>query len=272
MIKKALKVLVTTMMVLSLTSMIVAVEAAPYVSVDSVLGTNLVPESLAGTTVNVSGFVSWTNGYAFQTSPQTRTIEGLLKLELHVNNVLDWSRDWGGSTGLQPVELVSRSTTGFDFEIPWSVPMDAEVGDKFVLRVNAKFVTSQGSFSTDEVEEVEIIAEFTIYVVPMAAPNVAELILRYNGVQSRYGKGRVGGNYVQEVASEMGEVRNLETPHPTDFLGENKQIYNEADDRYEGRSEYRMAVLNFLNGRPLLGSLLMPCDEYFNSYGEVTCP
>lgn len=274
MLRKMFKILITSMMILSITTMISAVEIipAPYVSIDPVLGTSLVTETLAGTELSVTGFVSWVNGYIFQTSPQTRTIEGLRTLELFVDGVLSYSNEWGGSNGLQPVELVTRSTAGFEFAVPWTVPVDAEVGDKYVLRVNAKFATSQGNYSDDDEEEVEIIAELVIYVVPMAAPNVAELILRYNEVNAKYGKGKDGGNYIQEVASHMGVLRNLETPHPTDFHRENKQHYNVTEDRYEGRSEYRVAVLDFLKTRPLIGMLIMPCDEYFNTYGEVTCP
>lgn len=274
MLKKFSKVLITLMMILGVTTMISAEEPipAPYVSIDKAFGTGLISETLIGTEIDVTGFVSWVNGYVFQTSPQTRTIQGLRSLELLVNGTLVTELPFGGTNGLQPIELVSRGTHGAEFALPWTIPMDAEVGDKFVLRVIAKFHTSQGNFTSDDLEEVEIIADLTFYVVPMAAPNVAELILKFNGVDQRYGKGRAGGNFVQEVAHFMGKVRNVETPLPTDFAGENKEFYNELEDRYEGRAEYRLAVLNFLNAHPLLGSLIMPCDEFFNSYGEVVCP
>ncbi len=261
-------------MILGVTTMISAEEPipAPYVSIDKAFGTGLISETLIGTEIDVTGFVSWVNGYVFQTSPQTRTIQGLRSLELLVNGTLVTELPFGGTNGLQPIELGSRGTHGAEFALPWTIPMDAEVGDKFVLRVIAKFHTSQGNFTSDDLEEVEIIADLTFYVVLMAAPNVAELILKFNGVDQRYGKGRAGGNFVQEVAHFMGKVRNVETPLPTDFAGENKEFYNELEDRYEGRAEYRLAVLNFLNAHPLLGSLIMPCDEFFNSYGEVVCP
>lgn len=274
MLKKISKVLITLMMILGVTTMISAEEPipAPYVSVDPVFGTGLVSETLVGTSINLTGFVSWVNGFVFQTTPQVRSITGLRTLQLHVDGVLDSAQQFGGPDGLQPVSLLSRGTTGSEFSLPWTVPADAEVGDKFVLKVVALFATTQSNYSAEDSEEVEIVAEFTFYVVPMAAPNVAELILKFNGVDQRFGKGRTGGNFVQLVAHHMGVVRNLDTPLPTDFAGENKEFYNEDEDRFEGRAAYRLAVLNFLNSHHLLGSLVMPCDEYFNSYGEITCP
>ncbi|MBS3988250.1 MAG: hypothetical protein KGZ38_09825 [Erysipelothrix sp.] len=273
MLKNMFKAIITSMLILATASMITAEPiSAPNVSIDPVLGTSLVSETLKGTSVNVTGFVTWTNGYVFQTSPQNRTITGLRSIELKDADVQVGILSFSGPTGMQPEYLPTRGVEGAEFEFSWLIPSDVIVGDKFSLTVVAQFTASNGSFTEDEVEIVEIIADVTVYVIPMAAPNVAELILKYNNVNARYGQGRTGGNYIQEVAHFMGKVRNSLIPHPTDFNSENKEFYNETEDRFEGRVEYREAVLDFLNGHPLLNELEMPCDVYFNSNGEEVCP
>lgn len=273
MISKMIKAFITLMMIFATTTMIIAeTNDAPSVSIDPVLGTSLVSELLVGTTVHVTGFVAWTNGYIFQTTPQNRSIQGLRTLEFRVNDALVETQQFDGPNGLQPVDLPTRLAQGAEFTFPWTVPHDAIVGDTFSLRVTALFRVSQGNYSEEDVELVEIVADLKLFIVPMAAPNVAELILLYNGVDARFGKGRTGGNFIQAVAHQMGRVRNALTPSPTDFNGENKEIFNELDDRFESRAEYREAVLHFLNTHSFMPIVLeMPCDIFFATKGEEHC-
>lgn len=117
----------------------------------------------------------------------------------------------------------------------------------------------------EECEEVEVYeVSMTIYVAPMAAPNIAELILQYNEVNARWGKGKTGGNFIQEVAHEMGSSDCDNSG--TDFKGVSKDEYCPTLEMDVSNSAYRTAVFNFLKCRveeETGKEIVMPCDNYF---------
>lgn len=107
-----------------------------------------------------------------------------------------------------------------------------------VLRLNGNQAASGNDDVSVEVIEVSI----PVYVEPMAAPAIAARILKFNGVQPRYGKGKNGGNFIADVAPAMGPK--------TTFNGIDKEIWNEDAGRYVSNPAYWDEVLAFLNAHP----------------------
>ncbi len=93
------------------------------------------------------------------------------------------------------------------------------------------------------------------YVKAIAAPEVAEIILRYNGIQPIYKRGPVPVNLISEVARFMGPR--------TDFNGVPKSI--SVDGVAVSNPQYRKAVFAFLKAHPGLSGkiVIMPPDTFF---------
>jgi hypothetical protein len=108
----------------------------------------------------------------------------------------------------------------------------------------------------DEEDITVISVVMTVYVLPMAAPNVAEIILYYNNVSARYGNKKAGGNYIKDVAALMGDTYGT-----TVFMGQVKEIWDDGEEMYISNPAYRQAVYDYLVLSGL--SLDMPTDQYF---------
>ncbi|GEM_PF-5080988 len=109
---------------------------------------------------------------------------------------------------------------------------------------------------TDRIEVFEATA--AIYVEPMAAPSIAAKILEHNGVQARYGQGRNGGNFIADVARNMGPEATFE-----DF---EKAVWSEEAEAYVANPEYWNAVLDYLDGHKAMKTdLTGDFDWYVNS-------
>lgn len=94
-----------------------------------------------------------------------------------------------------------------------------------------------------------------VEVEPLAAPNVAEIVLSYNGITPAYKLGKSSGNLISDVAKAMGpQTRFLGEPQSSWLYG--KELSNRA---------YRRAVFDFLRKQPALAGtiLVMPPDTFF---------
>lgn len=116
----------------------------------------------------------------------------------------------------------------------------------------------------EESVEVTVVEASPKYIQPMAAPNVAGIILEYNDVDPRYGQGSSGGNYISDVADLMGnmpgDIKN------TDFMNEAKEEWSEEVGMNISRAAYRQAVYEYLSSR--IEGLMLPSDEYFAEWAE----
>jgi hypothetical protein len=96
-----------------------------------------------------------------------------------------------------PVCLVSESETETLEEVEFP-----EAGSYWL---KATLKTNQGK-DVDEADEAEVVFELEqeFIVTYPAAPSVAAKLLADADVKARYGSGKAGGNYIADVAAEMG--------------------------------------------------------------------
>ncbi|PPA69436.1 endo-1,4-beta-xylanase [Jeotgalibacillus proteolyticus] len=95
------------------------------------------------------------------------------------------------------------------------------------------------------------------YVKPVPAPKVAETILSYNNLKPSYKNGKKGGNFISEVAKEMGP-KNV-------FQNEQKSIKTGKIE--ESNPAYRKAVYEYLKSHPGMEGqvVIMPPDTFFET-------
>ncbi len=95
-----------------------------------------------------------------------------------------------------------------------------------------------------------------ILITPMAAPAVAAKILAYNNVKPSYRDGKVTGNFIADVAHEMGPQ--------TLFRGIEKSVWCAEHEMEESNPDYRQAVLDYLNSHLKMSKELdLPSVEFF---------
>lgn len=108
--------------------------------------------------------------------------------------------------------------------------------------VNEPYFEADGDAYIEIIEDRTVIIE----VEAKAAPAVAAAILKFNGVDARFGNGRSGGNFIADVAHFMGPG--------TEFAGEPKSILVEGKE--VSNPAYWEAVLDFLNAHPAMKVVL----------------
>lgn len=91
----------------------------------------------------------------------------------------------------------------------WSYPWTIDAAGTYTIKVTARVTNDVGT----DAEEV-VVTQQTLTADYPAAPAVAAHILKDKGVSPRYGTPRNGGNYISDVAAEMGPQ--------TDFHGVSK--------------------------------------------------
>lgn len=109
-------------------------------------------------------------------------------------------------------------------------------------QLNDPYFASEGDAYIEIIEDRTVIIE----VEAKAAPAVAAAILKFNGVDARFGNGRSGGNFIADVAHFMGPG--------TEFAGEPKSIL--VDGAEQANPAYWAAVLDFLNDHPMMKVVL----------------
>lgn len=103
-------------------------------------------------------------------------------------------------------------------------------------------VKSAKAAGTEQTKALTVQEETGNVSMMMAAPGITAQILEYNGVNARYGKGKAGGNFIADVAAQMG---------PGDQF---------AGIRIDAPG-YGEAVLSFLNNHPMMtNTLVMPVN------------
>ena len=187
----------------------------------------------------------------------------LTALSERVNTTGDWyvaSDTWTNATeGLGAIGIGPSysSTATFD-------SASYAVGDKVVVTYTIVLQRGEGSGQSPNIDGtdsayVEVIEETvtaTIYIAPMAAPAVAAKILQFNNLKPSYRDGKLTGNFIADVAREMGPQ--------TMFNEIEKGIWDDASEMEISNPAYREEVLDFLNVHPKMkNTLVMPTDEFF---------
>ncbi len=156
------------------------------------------------------------------------------------------------------------SSTNFFVSTAKFSSIGMEVGSEHTVTYRIKVNRPGGGQSGTDYDDsdeayIEIIQqEMTIVVEPMAAPSIAAKILEANGIQSRYGQGRNGGNFIADVARTMG-------PQAV-FMDTAKAVWCDDAEVYVANPYYWNAVLNFLNQHTWMNEVLEgDFDWYVNS-------
>jgi hypothetical protein len=110
----------------------------------------------------------------------------------------------------------------------WAYDWEIEDAGIYTIRATARAVPNEG---VGEAEAEVLVEELTLIAAFPAAPAVAAELLQDAGVAARYGSGRTGGNYIADVAHQMGPG--------TDFDGISKRDV----------AAYKTAVDSFLKAK-----------------------
>ena len=187
----------------------------------------------------------WTGFFTRTDNPENPK---LTKLELEVNKdgeenegELVWNEiNLWDSTPLGSIVLTTRDDKpGREFNgvfVTPSIWKIYEIGS-YTIRATAVFT---GPFADAVDTETVVVTDFQVDVEFPAAPAIAARILEANEEAARYGSGRTGGNYIADVAHNMGTG--------TDFDGIPKELW--VDDEKAMNQAYWDAVWDFLEGAP----------------------
>jgi|GEM_PF-2951721 len=161
-----------------------------------------------GFEVDITGYV----GYLTGSSPAHPKLKELL-LEVEKDDSGIWGEIgfWDDDELVSVVLSARGDAPGREFtelDTDFNQLTISSIGS-YKVKASAVF-TRQGA-GNDEADGTEsfLVTELIINVEFPAAPAIAARILKANEVDARYGSGRTGGNYISDVAKQMGPGTNF---------------------------------------------------------------
>jgi uncharacterized protein YxeA len=305
--KKILAIVLTLAMVLGLSTVALA-ETNKYsgefygIYIDSISNYTLNALQLAdmqanGLVIPVTGYVGFLSGNQADSDydnnfPKLKS----LKLEIEKDISGTWDevefRSKMDSQADQSALLTDRAHatgkefTNFNSNGSWSVEVE-ETGS-YIIRMTAvmldkkstagDFITSDDSDTEDFLIEYEEVIEEEVTVYPMAAPNIAEIILEAEGVNANQstgkGKNRISINLIQLTAAHMNsstttyfQCDDFDPKYDGGLVPKSIWVGEESEKEEVMNPDYWEAVLCFLNKTITSKSLIIqPLEFTYDDY------